>query len=936
MSEKLSKEEQEKKAEEWRGIYRRSLYALADDCLGLRDWDQVHHDVEALLRKPSRRKAILLPRGHLKCVNKNARVLTSSGQYKPASEIKPGDQVLSLSPDLKTRWNKVVAVESNGVRAVKKLKLRSGKEVSATGNHPFYEFDAGWTPLDALPLGARVAVPRELPVGSVSNVPLARFLAFMLGDGSCTRCMFTKQDPLVRQLFMKAVHDLGGHARDLRPKDKVPYCDFRGLRPLMREHGIMGKRAAEKFIPPVVFMFDRETLAEFLRSLYTCDGSGRTHEKMSVSYSSTSHRLSLDLQSLLLRFGILSTVYRINTLYKGEPYVSYQTVITTRESRGRFVEEIGFHGRKAADAGLGGTGKLAATVDTVPPTWRKYLGPSEPYHLRLAGIRIDNEYATTRDKVLRSGVCLDSEPLKILGNSDVFWDEVIAIDDDGECETFDIEVERDHNFVVDDVFSHNTSLVTITKSIQLILQNPNVRILIAHGVWDLSRKMLSEIKQHLQNPKLKYLFGDFVSNKWNEDEIIVKQRTKALAAPTISTTGIEAETTGSHYDAIFLDDLMGLQNVQTPEQREKAKRFRRSMINLLDPGGLLVEIGTRWSLDDTFSDILSEKERKYYDVMVRQVVEDGKVIFPLKFAPRFDANRKIWFNEYDVFLPGPDGKPKSVEKIAAPMEHGRGKIEEIVKKKHGPGATFKCINPPTRMDYIEYLKNSMPISEFLAQYMNNPIDDEHALFKKAMFRYWTQRPDGLYVGMSVDLAISEKAGADYTAFVVGGMDAKGDIYILDYLQGKWAASDIVRNLFDMHRKWNPHSTGMETNGFQRTIKYAAEDEMRRQKYHFPIHEIKTGPQVTKEYRIKALEPFYRSGKAHHARWMEGKDLETQLQTFPVSKHDDLMDAEAMLLNLLMPGRDAPPPRVEEGTWEYHMRQAARRFQRPFLGYTANG
>lgn len=398
-----------------------------------------------------------------------------------------------------------------------------------------------------------------------------------------------------------------------------------------------------------------------------------------------------------------------------------------------------------------------------------------------------------------------------------------------------------------------TSFVTIGFTIQCILKNPNVRILIGNGVWDIARSFLSEIKAQLESSQLKYLFGEFVSARWNADEIIVKQRTKPLKEPTVMTTGVEAETTGGHYDIIILDDLIGLQNSQTPEQRQKVKRFRRSMINLLEPGGLLIEIGTRWHLDDTFSEIF-EKEMKYYDVMVKKVVQDGKLIFPKHFAKKFDPVRKDW----------------------------------------------ALVDDPTCMDYVDHLKASMPLDEFSAQYLNEPFASENQLFKPP-FKYWKERPKDLFLAMTVDLAISEARTADETAIGVIGMDKDWKIYVMDYIKGRWKPSDVIENIFQMQSKWKPHAVGMETNGFQRTLKLACEEAMRHKKQYFSIEEIKTGPERSKEQRIKTLEPFYRNGSVFHAAWMEGKDLEDQLQTFPKGKHDDLIDMLSMAVPFLSPG-----------------------------------
>jgi len=421
-----------------------------------------------------------------------------------------------------------------------------------------------------------------------------------------------------------------------------------------------------------------------------------------------------------------------------------------------------------------------------------------------------------------------------------------------------------------------TSLVTISKTVQFILRDANVRILIANQVWDRARDILREIKGHFEMGMLPHLFGHFVSQKWTEDSVVVRQRTRAYKEPTIMTTGVEAETTGGHYDIIFLDDLVGLQNSGTVDQLEKAKRFRRSMVNLLEPGGKIIEIGTRWHLNDTFSDIL-EKEIDYYDVMVRRVVEDGKIIFPKKFAKRFDRVRKTW-------LADPTG---------------------------------------TCMDYVDHLRASMPANEFSSQYMNEPIDDASRIFRDGDFRYYTRSPEGLFKVMTVDPAITEKNTADKTAIVVMGMDVGRKVYVLDYLAGRWGISDVIRNIFLMWERFYPNAVGMESMGFQRALKYALETEMRDRRQFFAIEELRS-PNLSnaKELRIKALEPFYRRGDIFHHETMKGKELERELMTFPKGRNDDLADALAYGLQLMVPGTDVvQKQRVVANSWEHFRRQA---------------
>jgi len=426
-----------------------------------------------------------------------------------------------------------------------------------------------------------------------------------------------------------------------------------------------------------------------------------------------------------------------------------------------------------------------------------------------------------------------------------------------------------------------TSVVTKAYSIQLLLRDPNIRILIANQVWYKAREMLYEIKQMLTDKSdLPKIFGPFVSDRWREDDIVIRQRNKALAAPTIGTSGVEAELTSSHYDVIILDDLQGLQNYQTPEQREKVKRYYRSMMDLLEPGGLLIVIGTRWHLDDVYQYIIDE-ESDYFDVMVRKVVENGKIIFPKKFNKKFDVLTKNWLETTE----------------------------------------------PT-MDYVNYLKKR-PSEEFSSQYMNEPIDAENQVFKKEYFKYYERRPERLYVAMTLDPAISEKQSADYFAINVSGMDENYNIYVLDTLKGHWKVSEQIENIFTMYEKWHPSSIGLETVAFQKALKSWLEEKMRMRNIHFPITELRRSTNETKEFRIKALEPFYREGKVFHSQWM--RSLEEELAQFPKGKHDDEIDALASQLELLVPGDSAASEGIPPGSWEAAF-QDARKFNQPFRDF----
>lgn len=422
-----------------------------------------------------------------------------------------------------------------------------------------------------------------------------------------------------------------------------------------------------------------------------------------------------------------------------------------------------------------------------------------------------------------------------------------------------------------------TTIVTVDWTIQQLLKDMNMRVLIANQVWDISRKILSEIKDKLERSDLPKLFGNFMSDKWNEDEIVIRQRTKSVKEPSISTTGVEAETTGGHYDLIVLDDLMGEKNYQTPESRAKAKRFYRSMLNLLQPGtGRLVVIGTRWHLDDVYNDIQTT-DREYFDIAVRQVIENGHLIFPKMFSKKWDPVAKKWTE-----------------------------------------SATECF------DYVNHLKARLKPSEWSSQYLNQPIAEEDQKFRKEYFKYWDKRPAGLFVSITIDSAIGLKKEADYTAINVTGMTDDQRLYVMDYTRGHWKISDIIENVITMYLKWKPDVVAMEDNGFQIAIKEGLEAAMREKGIYIAVQGLTHGSDRSKEMRIEAMEPFYRAGLVYHANWMKDADFEMELMSFPKGGHDDLIDAASMQLEVLCPGDGAfldnePKP----GTMAWEARECDR-------------
>lgn len=152
-----------------------------------------------------------------------------------------------------------------------------------------------------------------------------------------------------------------------------------------------------------------------------------------------------------------------------------------------------------------------------------------------------------------------------------------------------------------------SSIASISFPIWLLINDPNRRILIDSELYTNSSRFIREIRGHLESKHMTDLFGKFVGPTWSESEIIIAQRTKVYKEASLTASGIGAQKTSQHYDFIIADDLSSIDNSMTQDQREKVYDHYRLYISLLEPGGTIVVIGTRYSYGDLIQYILDNE-----------------------------------------------------------------------------------------------------------------------------------------------------------------------------------------------------------------------------------------------------------------------------------------------------------------------------------------
>lgn len=156
--------------------------------------------------------------------------------------------------------------------------------------------------------------------------------------------------------------------------------------------------------------------------------------------------------------------------------------------------------------------------------------------------------------------------------------------------------------------SFKSSLGVVAFSIFRAIQNPNIRILVDSELYTNSSNFIREIRLHLESTALTSLFGEFrTRHDWASGNLTIAQRTKNLKESTFSSGGIGTTRVGQHYDLIIMDDMNSNSNSQTPEACDKVYRHYLYNNAILDPGGEVVVIGTRYSGSDLIQRILENE-----------------------------------------------------------------------------------------------------------------------------------------------------------------------------------------------------------------------------------------------------------------------------------------------------------------------------------------
>lgn len=193
------------------------------------------------------------------------------------------------------------------------------------------------------------------------------------------------------------------------------------------------------------------------------------------------------------------------------------------------------------------------------------------------------------------------------------------------------------------------------------------------------------------------------------------------------------------------------------------------------------------------------------------------------------------------------------------------------------------INPFISSEEIAQRRLEMPELVFMQEYLAEFVTFGAGMIKPEFIRYG-EAPVGCRVTMGVDLAISEKETADWTAIATVALDLiTGHVYIKEVERFRSTFSAAKDRIVAAYMRHKPMLVAIEATQYQS----AMVQELARTT-QMPVYGVK--PDKDKVTRFAPLVTRYEQGMVKHSQANVPAWFIDELVSFPEGKHDDAVDA----------------------------------------------
>ena len=154
--------------------------------------------------------------------------------------------------------------------------------------------------------------------------------------------------------------------------------------------------------------------------------------------------------------------------------------------------------------------------------------------------------------------------------------------------------------------SYKTTCVSIALA-EIMILYPTEKTMFMRKTDSDTKEIVAQVKKILESPYTQY----FASSIYGKDLRLVKASSTELATnlttydprgtSQLFSMGIGGSLTGKHFDRIFTDDIVNIEDRTSRAERERTKLMYQELQNIKNRGGRIFNTGTPWHKEDAIS-----------------------------------------------------------------------------------------------------------------------------------------------------------------------------------------------------------------------------------------------------------------------------------------------------------------------------------------------
>jgi phage terminase large subunit-like protein len=340
------------------------------------------------------------------------------------------------------------------------------------------------------------------------------------------------------------------------------------------------------------------------------------------------------------------------------------------------------------------------------------------------------------------------------------------------------------------------------------------------------------------------------------------------------TCGLEKTITGKHCNRLVLDDIVVPEN-NTEQGRKQVNSWLSQAASIMSADSCIFDVGTRYHPKDAHQVAMDMVYDDEIEDEYGEITTSAKSLFTVSMANVEEDGEFLWERQQRK-----DGKWFGFNK-------------NILARKR---AVYEAAGE---------------ITQFYAQYYNDPNDKSTAPIARELFKYYDKEELDYTVGLwsiqgkpcflyaAVDLAATSADSSDYTAITVGAIDQEGNRYLVYANRFKTHKISVIYDeIYKVFGAYNFKKLRIEAVAGFRLAAQDVADRLYAGGVRIPIDLYIPPRGEGKAMRVNGiLEPLYQSGAVYHYRGGLVQTLEDELVSAkPIN--EDLKDTWAMCNDLM--------------------------------------